>query len=145
MIRPAQPADLPALAALERLFPSDRLSPRQMRRHITNERALFLVAETGGAAAGYALFFRREGRSTRFYSLLVAPASRGQGLARGLIEEGCRRLKRKGETAVVLEVDAADKPTIAFYERCGFVAGRIIPSYYEDGRDALKMRKDLSE
>lgn len=141
--RPALPADLTALQDIEQLFPSDRLSARQMRYHLTNPRALFLVAEAGGKPAGYALFFLRRNRAARFYSLIVDPARRGQGIARLLIEEGCRRLYAQGEQKVTLEVDAQDKTTIDFYARCGFLPGVVIPAYYEDGRDALKMTKDL--
>ncbi len=144
-IRPAIIDDLPALQALERLFPSDRLSPRQMRHHVTSDTALFLTAALDGRAVGYALFFLRRRRSARFYSLIVDPAVRGQGIARRLIEAGADLLRRRGERFVGLEVDAGDAKTIRLYEACGFVAGHIVPAYYEDGRDALKMRKDLTQ
>lgn len=143
-IRPATPDDLPALQALERLFPSDRLSPRQMRHHISSAKALFLVADSDGGVAGYALFFLRKRRSARFYSLIVDPAYRGRGIARRLIETGCDLLRGQGEQSVGLEVNAQDGKTITLYEACGFVAGKVVPAYYEDGRDALKMRKDLT-
>ncbi len=145
LIRPASLNDLDALQALEALFPSDRLSPRQMRRHILSKTALFLTALHDDAIAGYALFFLRKARGARFYSLIVDPKVRGQGIARRLIEHAVTLLQARGERNVGLEVDAADVETIAFYTRCGFVAGETVHAYYDDGRDALKMRKDLTQ
>lgn len=143
-LRPARPDDIDALQTLEKNFPTDRLSRRQMLYHMKSSRAVFLVAAASHDVAGYALFFRRQGRAARFYSLVTARKYRGAGYGRALIEDGVRRLRRAGERAVTLEVRARDAKTIAFYKRCGFVAGEIVPSYYADGRDALKMRKDLT-
>src|SRR5690606_13885549 len=111
--------------------------------HLANPRALLLVAEHKKQPVGYALFFRRRGKRARYYSLITRPDCRGMGIARALIEEGCRRLVRMGERAVALEVRARDRHTIAFYERCGCIAGETLPAYYEDGRNGLKMTKDL--
>src|SRR5688500_10878027 len=54
-IRAARPADLPALLALEALFPGDRLSPRQFRHHLRNPRARLRALRRAGRLVGYAL------------------------------------------------------------------------------------------
>ena len=75
-LRDARPEDLPALLALEAMFPGDRLSARQFRRHLANPRACLRVAADGPRLLGYHLVFLRAGSPwARLYSIAVDPAS----------------------------------------------------------------------
>src|SRR5258708_7046176 len=82
-IRPAIPADVGALLALERkVFTTDRVSRRSFRRLLCVPTAQILVAEVGHRIAGYALVLYREGsRLARLYSIAADPhhAPRGTG------------------------------------------------------------------
>lgn len=140
-IRRALRSDLEALEALEKIsFPSDRLSRRQIRYHITNPRAVFLVCiqDSKGVLAGNALFFLRQRGPVRFYSLAVDPAHRGRGIGRALIQTGLQAVCTPGNN-VVLEVSAEDSATISLYESAGFTSIMRLPGYYEDGRDGIRM------
>ena len=137
-------SDLPALQQLEQSqFASDRLSLRQMRYHLTNPKALFYVCRYKEATIGYALFFLRKNRPARLYSLVIDPKHRGKGLAKSLCLEGINTLRKKKVERLLLEVDSQDMGTISFYEKLGFGPLKTIKSYYEDGRNALKMSKEL--
>src|SRR3954449_1169460 len=56
---------------------------------------LFLVAERGSVVCGYAVACIR-GRRAEIVSIAVAPAARGKGAARALLESTLRRLRRRG-------------------------------------------------
>jgi len=145
-LRLARPADVPALAALERAsFSSDRLSPRQLTWHASGRsNARFVVAERGGEIVGNALvFFRRGARRARLYSIVVDGTARGLGLGGRLLERVERVAKATGATELGLEVRTRNAAAIALYEREGYVRVGTKRRYYEDGADAARYLKKL--
>lgn len=149
-IRPARPADLDALFALECVsFRGERLSRERFRHWIGADNGLLLVAvEAGrdGSLLGYALtIWRRQGRGARLYSIAIAPEARGQGLGRQLLLAAQRRLRRMGRERYTLEVARRNKAAIGLYEDMGFEVFGTYRQYYADGQDALRMRKRLAK
>ena len=143
-VRPARSADLPVLLALEALFPGDRLSLRQLRHHLDSPTAAMRVVDCGDAIGGYSLLLFRQGsRVARLYSITVAPAFRGRGLGRLLLEDVCDGARTHGCSELRLEVRADNATAIALYQRVGFrLIGRR-DGYYEDGAQALRFSLDL--
>ena len=82
VIRSSRPADLDALWELEsRVFKTDRMSRRSLRRMLGSPSAVALVAEADGATVGAAIvLFRTNSRIARLYSLAVAPKHTGRGI-----------------------------------------------------------------
>jgi [ribosomal protein S18]-alanine N-acetyltransferase len=143
-LRWAQPEDLPALQALEAGFPGDRLSPRQLRRHLDAGARLRVAVDDEGRLLGYALVLRRSGsRLARLYSLAVAAAARGRGLGRALLGDAERLARQAGATALRLEVRCDNAAAIALYRGAGYRDDGRRAAYYEDGTDALRMRRGL--
>ena len=59
------------------MFETDRISRKSFRRLIASRSASVLVAENGGAVAGYCIvLFRASSRKARLYSIAAAPARR---------------------------------------------------------------------
>jgi ribosomal protein S18 acetylase RimI-like enzyme len=148
VIRPARPADLDALAALEeRCFKGDRLSRARFKHWITADNGLLLVAAERGASAvpvGYALsLWRRQGVSARLYSIALSPEARGKGLAQRLLKSSERQLKQLGRNRYTLEVAKRNAAAIAVYQKLGFTQFGLYRAYYADGQDALRMQKAL--
>src|SRR5688500_16383984 len=91
-LRPAAPADLADLCALEAASfatSEERFGARQVRGLIVNPRALTVVAHDGRAVFGWASGLPRKhahGRSGRLYALAVHPDAQGRGLGRLLAE-----------------------------------------------------------
>ena len=145
-VRPARPADVPALVALEReCFRGDRLSPRQLEIHAAGRsNTAFLVANRGGATLGNALvFFRRGSRRARLYSIAVGRAARGLGVGAKLLAAAERAARKEGAAEFVLEVRADNPVAIALYESRGYRRFGRKPDYYYDGCDALRFVKRL--
>jgi ribosomal protein S18 acetylase RimI-like enzyme len=145
-IRAARPDDLPALVALENgVFDYDRMSARQYRRHLTGAGATLLVADDGGVI-GSALAFRRKGsRIARLYSLATAPAARGRGVARALLDAIEADAVHRGATQMRLEVRTDNAAAIALYERAGYAPVAELAAYYDDGADARRYAKSLAD
>ncbi|MDP3859437.1 MAG: N-acetyltransferase [Stagnimonas sp.] len=144
-IRRGRPQDLETLLALESLFPSDRLSRRGWRRFLSSPRASVLVACRGREVLGDLVLLRRAGSSrTRIYSLVVAPAARGQGLGEALVAAAERETRARGGTAVSLEVRTDNAAARALYAKRGYLETRALPRYYGDGADGLRLLKPLS-
>ena len=89
-VRAATAADLDALMDLEqRVFATDRLSRRSLRRLLASPTARVIVAETSGRLAGAAVvLFRRGAAVARLYSIAVAPQMSGQGVGAALLVAG---------------------------------------------------------
>jgi GNAT superfamily N-acetyltransferase len=133
MIRAATPDDVDtiaelilALAAYEKLSHEATLNVRDLRDALFGERryAEVLLAESGGAIVGFALFFHNFSTflakpGIYLEDLFVRPEHRGEGhgrallaaLARIAVERGCGRL----EWAVL----DWNEPSIGFYRSLG--------------------------
>lgn len=146
-IRPATPADLDALAALEACaFAGDRMSRAQYRRHLAGGRAAVLVADLPGAGlAGSALVFYRKGSArARLYSIATAPAARGRGIGTALLAAAEQAARGHGCHALRLEVRVDNATAMALYERAGYRRIGRYAGYYEDGADAWRYEKGLA-
>jgi ribosomal protein S18 acetylase RimI-like enzyme len=144
LVRQAMPADLDALLALERAsFEGDRISRAQWRRHIGSATAAVLVVGDAGAGidAAAVVFYRRNSRTARLYSLAVAMHARGAGLGRTLLAAAEADARARGCESMRLEVRVDNAPAIALYEGHGYVRGNRIPGFYEDGADAWQYVK----
>lgn len=127
------------------MFTLDRVSERQWRRHLASPSAQVLVAVRAGRVLGAALVLHRRGSTvSRLYSIAVAPAERGQRIGDRLLAAAERAARRRGSTAVRLEVRIENLPAQRLYERCGWRRFGVHGAYYEDGQDALRYEKSLS-
>lgn len=149
-IRPAVPADLDALVALEHAaFATDRAERRAIRHAIRSATMSLLVAlarEAGedilvGAAT---LERRRTSRVARLSSIAVAPARAGHGLGSLLLDAAEADTIGHGRTRLRLEVRADNGAGIRLYERHGYVRTGTKPDYYEDGMEAWCYQKALA-
>lgn len=142
--RQARLNDLPTLVALERHFPSDRLSRENFRHLLTRAHADVLVSEVDGClCANAVLLYRRGSPTARLYSLITDPAFRGRGIASRLLDACERAARRRGCREMSLEVRNGNRAARALYERRGYAVTRRIENFYTDGASALQLRKRL--
>ncbi|MGB2247719.1 MAG: GNAT family N-acetyltransferase/peptidase C39 family protein [Alcanivorax sediminis] len=145
-LRPALPADLDALTALEhRCFDLDRLSRRSFQKWIKRRHEGFIIAETADRTlAGYALVLLQPGtRLARLYSIAVDPSLRGQKLGEKLMDAAERYAHEERRLYLRLEVRKDNHSAIALYEKRGYRLFGLTPDYYEDHQDALRYQKRL--
>ena len=145
-IRPAHEEDLAPLIDLEnRVFTADRMSARQWRHHLGSDSARVLVAVRSGRIIGAAVvFFHASHRIARLYSISVAPEARGEGIGEALLAASEQLARKRGATAMRLEVRTDNRPAQRLYERHGYGLFAVRFKYYEDGCDAKRYEKALS-
>ncbi len=77
-------------------------------------------------------------------TVVVAPARRGRGIGRLMMDEIIRRLYFMRIASLFLEVDEGNDPALALYRRLGFREVGRRSNYYGNGTaNALVMRADL--
>ena len=143
-VRRAEISDLDDLVALEDAsFAHDRLSRSQYRRHLDSETAQVLVASANhrrflGTAV---VFFRKQSRIARLYSIATKPESQGKGVGSALIAAAELAARARQCKSLRLEVRNDNTVAIGLYERLGYQRIAQLPSYYEDGADGYRYEK----
>jgi [ribosomal protein S18]-alanine N-acetyltransferase len=137
--------DLDALVALERaVFTTDIVSRRSFRHFLASRGSTLLVAEAGGAFAGYALvLFRPRSKLARLYSIAVAPHIGGRGVGPLLLAAAEEAARRRGRRTMRLEVHDHNTRAIVRYEKAGYRLFGRYRDYYDDHGDALRFEKPL--
>ncbi|WP_428381156.1 GNAT family N-acetyltransferase [Nevskia ramosa] len=145
-IRRGSLADVEAVLALEALFPSDRMSRRSVRRFLSVPSAQLLIAEdTNADVVGNLVWLRRKGgHAARIYSVVVAPAARGQRWGERLVAAMETAAAASGCARATLEVRADNIAARALYAKLGYREVQTLPGYYDDGSDGLRLSKTLS-
>ena len=140
VLRPARPADcgeidrlIHELAVYEKLAHQKVGTPGELQRALFGERPACeaIVAERGGRAVGFALFFTTFSTflcrpSIYLEDVFVEPAHRGLGIGKAIlrhlaalaVERGCGRFEWR-----VLDWN---EPSIRFYESLG---GKVLPEW----------------
>ncbi|TMJ34294.1 MAG: ribosomal-protein-alanine N-acetyltransferase [Alphaproteobacteria bacterium] len=101
-------------------------------------------ATAGRSVVGFILS-RMVAAEAEILSVAVAPAARGKGLGRQLLDVHLRRLAGLGVRAVFLEVAEDNMGARAIYQRSGFRDAGRREAYYPEGKGAaaLILRRDL--
>jgi len=145
VIRPARPADLEPLLALERsAFNTDHLSRRQYRHHIGSDSAAVLVAAGDDGVLGKAVvFFNARHGIARLYSIAVSAQARGLGLGAVLLAAAEKAARKRGRRRMRLEVSQTNPGAIGLYESRGYRRIGERWHYYENGEHAWRYEKAL--
>ncbi len=75
----------------------------------------------------------------------VAPAFRGRGIGRLLVEKVLEECRFLGAEFVSLEVRISNSTAISLYQQLGFIVTGLRKGYYENGEDALLMEYIFSK
>jgi ribosomal protein S18 acetylase RimI-like enzyme len=146
MNRAATLDDIDALVALEQqCFDADRISRRQFRHMLTRANAAVLVEERAGRIVGdVVVLFSRATSVARLYSLVVDPDTRGQGVAKNLIQCAEQVAWSNHRAYMRLEVRKDNSAAVSLYQRHGYRRFGEWLDYYDDHADAWRFEKSLS-
>jgi ribosomal-protein-alanine N-acetyltransferase len=145
-IRAGSPADLGALAEIDRLcFEAEIVFGREeLHAYLSDADTLTWVAETSATPVGFAIAeLDNKTLSAHLVTLDVLPHHRRSGLGSLLLRSVETELASRGARTHTLEVDTSNQPALAFYRRHLFRTIRTLRAYYPNGRDAFLMRKPL--
>lgn len=87
--------------------------------------------------------WRRIDDEAEIISIGVAPIARRTGTASALMQMVERDVKQLGSKTIFLEVDEENTPAIELYKKSGFATAGTRPHYYENGHNAIIMKKEI--
>jgi ribosomal protein S18 acetylase RimI-like enzyme len=145
-VRAGVPADLEALTDLEtKVFATDRMSRRSVRRFLTASTAAVIVADYEGRITGSAVvLFRPNSAIARLYSIAVAPQCSGLGIGPALLAAAEEAALARDCLYLRLEVHEKNHRAIARYRKAGYREFGRHHEYYEDKGHALRFEKLLT-
>ncbi len=154
MIRPATPADAPALGAIwnavirhsTAIFSSEERSEDEIAQLTAQN---FWVWDEG-AIQGFVRFFPfRAGNGyihTVEHTIMLAPEAQGKGIGRRLLDHAAAEARAQGKHSLWAAVTGENAAGIAFHRACGFAEyGRLPEVGYKFGRwhDVVLMGRRL--
>lgn len=139
---PARPRDAAAIAALHaasfgRGWGEDEVYRLLLDSAVAADR--LMIRRT---LAGF-IMSRVAADEAEILSIAIAPARRGRGLSRPLLDFHLRSLAGRGVRALFLEVDEHNEPARRLYAGAGFAEVGRRQGYYGSGAAALLLRRDL--
>lgn len=139
-VRRAGMEDLPALNHLETVCFSLPWSDNTLREMLESPLDTVWAAVTPNRRIAAYLDYREVAGEGELMRVCVDPAFRGRHFGRMMVETMLREAKRRGVTAVTLEVRASNAPALRLYENCGFRREAVRKDYYDSPKeDAIIM------
>jgi len=145
-LRPATPADLDAIMAIENAsFPTDAWSRESMAAELGTAYSHYIVDEEDGAIIGYAGLRSIPGNTDAdIQTIALTEARRGEGRGRALLRTLLAEASSRGAREVFLEVRADNPSAEGLYRSEGFEEIGRRPRYYQpDDVDAIVMKAVL--
>jgi [ribosomal protein S18]-alanine N-acetyltransferase len=141
----AQPDDAPVIAAMSRELIETGLgwswTPARVARSIAHAETVVLTARYRKTLAGFVIMIF--GLETAHLCLLaVSETHQRQGIGRGLFEWLHKSALTAGIVEVKVEMRARNTVARKFYESLGFTKTGVVPGYYCQSEDALRMTMD---
>ncbi|NRQ33226.1 ribosomal protein S18-alanine N-acetyltransferase [Nonomuraea sp. NN258] len=138
-------ADLPVVMEIERLtFPLDAWSEGMMRGELADQPRTrhYVVAELDGVIVAYAGLAVAADQAD-VQTIAVLEAHQGTGIGSAMLTELLAEAGRRGAREIFLEVRADNPRARAVYQHFGFEDIGTRRRYYDDGTDAIMMRRSL--
>jgi len=138
----ARPRDAAGIAALHKASFQRGWGEDEIHRLLIEHTVVAHRAMVGRTMIGFILSRMAAGEA-EILSIAIAPARRGRGFARPLLDLHLRRLAGLGASAAFLEVDEHNAAARALYRRAAFYEVGRRQGYYQAAASALVLRRDL--
>lgn len=145
VIRQMTHEDLPAVMELERsTFPLDAWSEGMMRGELADQPRTrhYVVAVVEDRIVGYAGVAVAANQAD-VQTIAVLESHRGAGIGAAMLTELLEEARRRGARDIFLEVREDNPVARRLYERFGFESIGTRRRYYDDGTDAIMMKRKL--
>ena len=98
-----------------------------------------VACDITGKPIGFITSDRVGSRKVRILLFGVLPEYRNNGVGKQLLNAFRMRAMMEGYISITLEVRTSNQSARRFYRRNGFVETDILPHYYRDGGDGVRM------
>ncbi|MCB9682210.1 MAG: GNAT family N-acetyltransferase [Alphaproteobacteria bacterium] len=140
--RPATPADLAAVVAIERAcFGDEAYTHLQLRQWLDLSGPLFVVATVDDVPVGHAIGAVDHAGDGWVLALAVHPDARRHRLGHALTTAVLDALDARGVDVTRLTVTPDNAPARALYGALGFVTEAEVDAYYGPGAARLVLRR----
>jgi [ribosomal protein S18]-alanine N-acetyltransferase len=139
----ARPSDAAAIAALHAASFRRGWDESEVHRLLVDHAVVAHRVVIRRTTVGF-IISRLAADEAEILSIAIAPARRGRGLSRSLLDLHLRSLAGRGARAALLEVDEHNAPACRRYSGAGFRQVGRRQAYYQDGAAALLLRRDLA-
>lgn len=139
--------DCEAFCALEmKCFTTDLVQPIHFKRFIRSKSCTVLIVEDQQKLIGSAIIlFRKNSKIARLYSIAIAPEAQGKGIAKSLCAKIESNAREHGCHEIRLEVRPDNTRAINLYQKLNYHLFGRYHQFYEDGTDALRLHKLLTQ
>ena len=142
MIREWTREDIPVIAEMERRCFHDPWTEEMLLDSLRYPIYHCFLAEEGGQVCGYCCLIL-VCEDAEVGNIAVDLPFRGKGIGKALMEAMHARAKEMGATQCFLEVRVSNENAIALYKKFGYEPYGIRAKYYEDGEDAIVMKRAI--
>jgi ribosomal protein S18 acetylase RimI-like enzyme len=114
-------------------------------KHLINKgNADILIAKKNEKSCALAVvFYKRNSTYGRLYSIAVLPEFQGKDIGRILYNTVEERIRKKKLSGITLEIRADNTKHKKRYTDIGFKLEKILPQYYPDKSNGLKLKKNF--
>ncbi len=141
-VRPAAPADVTALRAIEITCFGPAAWGAALIGAAIADPAQDVLLSTSGDAYGVVRVVEKTADLDRIAAM---PQARRQGTGRGMLAHLIDHAMRRGANRMLLEVAEDNAAALALYASAGFTQIHRRRQYYPDGTDAVIMELELTE
>lgn len=134
--------DLDKIAALENECFSDAWSRRMLADSLLSDNFHGILIEEDGALVAYG-GLNVAADEGEIELIAVSEMYRRCGRGRQIMEDLFEIARREGVKRIYLEVRVSNAPAQILYLKCGFRGMYCRTRYYQDGEDAIVMKKEL--
>lgn len=82
-------------------------------------------------------------KTLRIFSIAVFNRYKGMGIGKILLDHAESIAKEKGIKRISLELNKSSSKLLSWYEEAGFKTVELLPNYYDEGIDGLRMVKNI--
>lgn len=141
--------DIEDIARLEPIIFQDPWSEEMVRSDVTNRISTYIIAEIEKEKgqreiAGYIGYWLIQ-HECQINNVAVIPHFQRRGIGGAMLSEVLKETEEKGACEWILEVRKNNLPAITIYEKHGFIKIGIRGNYYENGEDAIIMKRTRTE
>jgi ribosomal protein S18 acetylase RimI-like enzyme len=125
-------------------FETERISRKEFTMHLRSDRSRVMIYQDSfpvGYCIGVYLFTSKR---ARLYSVGVMPDHRNKKILLTFLNDLEKDAREKHLEELFLEAEEDNKRAIDIYNRFGFEQYGVLPKYYENGKNAVRLKKLLT-
>jgi ribosomal-protein-alanine N-acetyltransferase len=142
-IREFEPTDMFSVIKLASDTLPERYSPSLFNYFYETFPEGFIVAEEAHKIVGFLIGVRVTTENAKVLMLSVSKQHRKQGIGSELLIRFLKEISKKKVKIVELEVRTDNEKAINFYRKHGFIIKAKIKGFYQNGKTAYTMSKQL--